>query len=183
MEVEYVLEIDDALAFHCDQWNRGPKEHRLKGPGWGRVVVLALMVLVLVVLDLSFFGPLTEVVVFMLCAVGSLILLTLLLQVVGPRLAERNVRRIYKGSEGKGEFRHRRLTLSAEGVHSVSEVGDYITKWPGIEKVAVTDEHLFLYTSPTAAIIVPKRAFDDEWGFAEFVDYARRYYEADRSVG
>src|SRR5262249_8649480 len=118
MEVEYVLEIDDALAFHRYHWKHGPLAQRLRRGGWGTLVVLCLLIAVMVTLELSVFGQLSEMVVVLLCALGGLVLLTLL-QIFSPWFAERNVRQIFKGSAGKGEFRHRRLTLSVEGLRSV----------------------------------------------------------------
>ncbi|HKB36894.1 MAG TPA: YcxB family protein [Gemmataceae bacterium] len=177
MEVEYSLGIDDVLVFHRYHWTHGPKNHRLKR-GWGTLLVFVLMVLGLIWLDVTQHGELSAIGIILVYSLG----IFLLLYVFAPRFAEQNVRRIYKGSEGKGEFRHRRVTLSSWGLRSISEVGDYFTKWSGIETVVVTDEHLFLYLSPRDALIVPKWAFDDERRFAEFVDQARQYHEESRAT-
>ncbi len=178
MEVEYSLEIDDALAFVRYNWKHGPKELRLKRFGWVSAFLLGGMVF-LIGVDMTLFGDLSDLTIFLLFISGGI----LLMQMLTLWFAERKVRRLFKGSEGKGEFVWRRLTVSSEGLHSVSEHSDAIVKWPAIDKIVVTDNHLFLYTSPRAAIIVPKRAFEDEWRFAEFADQARRYHEAHRPVG
>jgi hypothetical protein len=178
MEVEYSLEIDDALAFVQYNWKYGPKELRLKRFGWIGAFLLGGM-LYLAGLDITLNGNLSGLTILLLFLLGG----TLLIQMLIPWFADRKVRRLFKRSEGKAEFQWRRLTLSSEGLHSVSEHADGIMKWPAIEKIVVTDEHLFLYTSPTAAIIVPKRAFEEEWQFTDFVDHARRYHEAHRPPG
>src|SRR5262249_38627027 len=155
-------------AFCRYHWRHGPKRQRLKSISWVDVVVLGVVSMP-VGFELVLLGELTSQGILLLILLGVLFLV----MVLTPQLAERYVRRIYKGSEGKGEFRRRCLSLSPEGLHTVSEVTDSLTKWPAIEKIAVTDEHLFLYISLTQAIIVPKRAFDAEWRFTDFVEHAR----------
>lgn len=42
-------------------------------------------------------------------------------------------------------------------------------KWHGVRKVAVGEDHAFIYYAPNHAFIVPKRAFTDESDFNRFV--------------
>ena len=42
-------------------------------------------------------------------------------------------------------------------------------KWIGIHKIAVGEEHAFIFYNPQSAFIVPKRAFADESDFNQFV--------------
>jgi hypothetical protein len=49
--------------------------------------------------------------------------------------------------------------------------------WSGVERVAATDKHAYIYTSALAAIIVPARAFAGASEFEEFVRLARGYHE------
>ena len=178
MEVEYKLEIDDAMAFYRYHWEHGPEEHRPKYAGCGNVVVLGLIVLVLVVIEMALFDELSIPAIFLLSVLVWLVYCTTVQQIFGPELVDYNVRKFLESCETKGDFQHSRLTLSAQGLHSVSEHTNSDTKWSGIEQLAVTDKHLFLYTNSCQAIIVPKWAFDNEQRFAEFVDQARQYHAA-----
>src|SRR4051794_12047032 len=151
MEVEYALEIDDAMAFHRYYWRHDPKAKRLLG-SWVSTVLLGLLILAMIGYDIIAFGGLSTMGMMWLGVLATLVLI----QLLGPRLAERNVRQLYKGSQGKGELQWRRLTLSAKGLQSVTEHSETHMEWSAIEKIVLTDEHLFLYTSPRQAIIIPK---------------------------
>lgn len=98
-----------------------------------------------------------------------------------PWAYRRKLRKMVDGmvSEGKnrGLFNRHRVTISPEGVADSSEHGQTSTAWQGVEKVAAADEHVFIYTSALAAIIVPRRAFSDPLEFDKFVRTAQGLHE------
>jgi hypothetical protein len=66
-------------------------------------------------------------------------------------------------------------TISPENVTDSSEHRQSSTMWSGVERVAATDKHAYIYTSALAAIIVPARAFAGASEFEEFVRLAKGY--------
>jgi hypothetical protein len=52
-----------------------------------------------------------------------------------------------------------------------------VTRWKGIEHIAITSKHVFLYLSKRRAYVVPARAFKTAEDFQEFTDQVRRYHE------
>jgi hypothetical protein len=72
------------------------------------------------------------------------------------------------------------LTLAGDGITDRSSYGESKTAWGDVEQVAVTRDHVFLYTSATAAHVVPRRAFADPAALKQFVATAREYMQATR---
>jgi hypothetical protein len=85
----------------------------------------------------------------------------------------------------------RRVELNAEDVACTTPESATHTKWCAVEKIASTRDYLFIYESPHPTawyattwnalagqiIIVPRRAFDDDERFREFVETAHHLYE------
>ena len=98
-----------------------------------------------------------------------------------PWAYRRKLRKIVDGmvSEGqnRGLFSRHRVTISPESVTDSSEHGQNLTAWRGVERVAATDEHAYIYTNALAAIIVPSRAFAGQSEFEEFVRTARGHHQ------
>ncbi len=91
----------------------------------------------------------------------------------------RKLRKIVAGmvSEGRnpGLFCRHRTTLSPEGVTRAGEFGQTSVVWRAVERVVVTDDYAYIYTSALAAIIIPRRAFADAAAFREFVHAAGEF--------
>jgi hypothetical protein len=98
-----------------------------------------------------------------------------------PWVYRRKLRKIVAGmvSEGRnrGLFSRHSVTISPEGVADVSEYGQTSTAWRAVERVAATDENVYIYTNALAAVIVPRRAFAGPSQFEEFVRIARGHHE------
>jgi len=89
------------------------------------------------------------------------------------RQAAHGVRRAY-GSEG-GPLGRKSLTLSVDGFQEVGEHSTSIQAWSGIVDVEDTTDAIYLYVSPAAAYIVPKRAFQGDPTAAEFLSMVTHY--------
>ena len=84
---------------------------------------------------------------------------------------------VLQGDDTGVAGRHK-LSLSSDAVTDKISAKKTKTKWSEVRKIAATGGHLFIYISDTAAYIVPRRAFEDESKYREFVDTAMRYYKA-----
>src|SRR5262249_557841 len=85
---------------------------------------------------------------------------------VMKRIAESDKRKLYFP---------RRLILTPESLQFASEYANATYNWVGIDNIAVTPAHIFIYVSSAVAQIVPRRAFGDEHQFQEFAETAMRY--------
>ena len=76
-------------------------------------------------------------------------------------------------------FRHpNTVTLATSDIRSECGPTTTTVRWQGISRVANTPQHLFIFTQPKNAFIVPRRAFDSDEEFARFADFARAHCEA-----
>ncbi|GMU32270.1 MAG: hypothetical protein AMXMBFR20_01430 [Planctomycetia bacterium] len=75
-------------------------------------------------------------------------------------------------------FARQSLTLSKEGVSSVSSHSKSLVKWTGVERLATTPNHLFIYHTSASATIIPRRAFADSRAFDQFAAAAEWFHRA-----
>ncbi len=177
MDVEYELTEEDMHAFTTNQ-----AKHSV-GPTWknvnqvGRWVIGALIftwIVSLIVRDPAIQSILQTVTLLLLGAWVGIVLSAL--DVL--RVTRNSVRNFFKDARNRFLIGPRRLSITADGLTIHSEgFRDYLP-WSGVIDLAVTDTHVFVYNGSINAQVVPKRAFQDEQHFQEFVQLAKRYYEA-----
>src|SRR5205807_312657 len=93
-------------------------------------------------------------------------------------LARRGVRQMLREGNNVRILEPQRLTLTPEGVTHTSALAANFADWSAVEKVVATADHAFIYTMTNAAYVVPRRAFEGEREFLDFVETARRYHQA-----
>jgi hypothetical protein len=71
--------------------------------------------------------------------------------------------------ESKGYFGPCSLSIAAEGIVETKPNGESKRKWAAVTRIVVTSQHVFVYTSPVEAFILPRRAFDSDDQCQEFV--------------
>jgi len=67
----------------------------------------------------------------------------------------RNLRTMYKGATTSNH----RLTLTDDGVQETTPEGQMFSSWNGVREIARTDRHLFVFTGPANAHVIPLSAF------------------------
>ncbi len=166
MTIEYEVVKDDITAFNQYHLRHSPTARRQYLRAWLRPPAIWLGVFVLIwwSADSQKGTPFQT-----FCDLLPLLFFIPFYLVYYPYVHRRTIQRTIDGmtSEGKnrGLLGHHRLTLASEGVTEASEVSQSTTAWAGVEQIAASDTHAFIYTSSLAAITVPRRAFP---GVAEF---------------
>lgn len=74
----------------------------------------------------------------------------------------RRVRRMASEGISRGAVGFRQLILDDEGISESTPFYRHQTYWAGIDQVVETPTHVFIYTGPNAAMIVPKHAVDED---------------------
>jgi hypothetical protein len=59
-----------------------------------------------------------------------------------------------------------------------SALGRRITSWAGVDRIEQNPEYIFIYTSPAAAHVIPKRAFRDMQEADRFYQFGKTSKEA-----
>ncbi len=93
------------------------------------------------------------------------------------RIAVSGIAKFLRQGKNAKLLEPRQLTISPEGISQSSAHSAGITMWTGIEKIAVTEDHVFFYVSRQRAIILPRRAFASNQDFTHFVETAQGYFE------
>lgn len=68
------------------------------------------------------------------------------------------------------------VRIGPEGVETEVPTSTTLFRWNAIERVAATDEHVFLYLGALRGIVVPTRAFADPAQHAEFLELVKQYH-------
>ena len=66
-----------------------------------------------------------------------------------------------------------RVSLTPEGVRSVSAQTDTLYRWPAIDEVAVYEEVIVLWIEPGAGALIPRSAFADRAAETKLVEQVR----------
>lgn len=159
MEVEYELTLDDLYAF---QWRAAFESPRSKR-STRKVYVYWFLALLLVSL-LPAIGPDGFVIsrmnfTFLIVAFPIVILAQWFLT---RRLMRRAILQLLKEEKpGRGQLGRHKVVLSDEGMVESTAVGESRTSWAGVNRIEQNTQYIFIYTSPVAAHVIPKRAFRD----------------------
>lgn len=164
--VSYVLTMDDLHAFNRHHGRSSPvvRAGRLK-------VRLALTFFLAALLGALGWGARAGVGFWLL---GALIILVW--YALFPRRIESMQRRFTERTYGEGKnadlLGPHTVELTDEGVVERTPLRKLEVKWGAVERVASSDEHLFIWTSGFNAVVVPRRAFADEDALKAFAAHA-----------
>ena len=79
---------------------------------------------------------------------------------------------------GRGALGPHRVVLSDYGVTESTSVNETRTAWAGVDRVEQNPDYIFIYTSPAAAHVIPRRAFGSPQEAEAFYQLARSRSEA-----
>jgi hypothetical protein len=159
MEVEYELTPDDLYAF---QWRavfvspRGRRARRMVYLLWILAVVLFAAVpaigadgFVISRMNLIFIAVVLPIVFLFQWGLDRL-------------LIGRAIRQLLKDERPeKGQLGKHRIVLGEDGLRESTAVGESRISWAGVDRIEQDPAYIFIYTTPAAAYLIPKRAFKD----------------------
>jgi YcxB-like protein len=86
----------------------------------------------------------------------------------------------FKRGDRHGVFGEHTVTLTPEALHERTKVNDSKAAWAGIYRIDDSRDHIFIFTQPNAAHVIPRRAFPTPSDADQFVQTARSYFDAAR---
>jgi len=165
---------DDVVAFNL--------YHHAHSPGTQRMATIVRFVPPALFMLLAMYevvrhgvrSPMTT----MTLAIAIVVMLpwTLLFPLFFRRILARQVQSMLKEGSKKS-FGKMSVELTKEHVVETGPAEERRVKWSAVEKIAATEGYLFVYVSPIAAIVVPRRAFDTRDEFVSFVNMAKSLRE------
>ena len=94
-----------------------------------------------------------------------------------PKMLERRIRKQVKKmlSEGQNKIllSDTTLTVNEEGIKCTTEYNETNTKFSAINKVEITNKHIFVYNNAVSAIIIPLSAFETQNEVDKFHGFLR----------
>ena len=81
-------------------------------------------------------------------------------------------------SKNKPMMAQRTLTLGVEFFVSESSYGRSEIRWPTVQKLARTHNHIFMYLNQESAIVIPRRAFESTAQWDTFYETCKRSVES-----
>jgi hypothetical protein len=107
-------------------------------------------------------------------AVCSLVFILVFTAIMWPD-PQKTARQRYNPAQHPELYRRRTLALEELGIRHVTETADYWLSWKVINRVILTEEHLFI-TSKSTTLFVPVRAFTNRDEFLNFARIAQARY-------
>jgi hypothetical protein len=157
MELEYELTREELYAFQWRAAFTSPRALRVRR--WVYLGWLLAIVLFAIVPAIGRDGFAISRVSFTFIIVAFPIV-ALAQWFLERRLMGRLIRRLLEEEKpGRGQLGKHRLALSEEGVVESTTVSESRTSWAGVDRVEQNADYIFIYTSPAAAHMIPKRAF------------------------
>ncbi|MDN3956281.1 YcxB family protein [Sporolactobacillus laevolacticus] len=157
MELHYQVTKEDYIAFNLHAYQNSQTVRR-------SILIQRFMALIFLFVPLAISlitGEFLLDMIIIFCILG--VLWFLFAHKFFYRSVRRNLSKMIDERMGKKLPIDETLILTQEGI--IERMGpeeEYKTTWNGIEKIAETETHLFLYVKAMAAIIVPKSAIGSQ---------------------
>lgn len=168
MQVQYQLDLDDVVAFSS--------YHSRSSKGTRRRLRLIQVCGIIFALIAALMWTRWGIGLRTLFCTGYALFLLFGYPAYYRLSVKRNTRKIYSEGQNKGALGKHIISIDADGVAEISQVGESRTAWGGIEKVEENEDYVFLYTGSLQAHVIPKLAFLSEGEAAEFLQLARVYH-------
>ena len=86
--------------------------------------------------------------------------------------------RAYRDGERHGILGQHTIALTPETLHERTAVNDSKAAWRSLFRIDATPDHIFIFTQPNSAYVIPRRAFPTPSDADAFLTSARDYYAA-----
>lgn len=194
-EIEYELTLDDNLEFQMQTAMASPTLQRTRTgaqlliPGsWVVTWLVGVAVVAAEVRTLAEYGVGIEVaspmelVVLLPIIVGVGLTWAIWYARQSPRWTRARIRALLEEGSTRTLVGQRRLSLTPDGVVVRSAYQETATRWEGVDRIVPAPGHVFIFTCPTCAHIVPRRAFADERQYRTFLDDLMRRQAVSRGA-
>ena len=169
MKVSYELTADDLVAFAQFHHAHSPTACKQR-TGCLLIAFVAMLFLPALILLTSEKPLLQTACDIWPLFLGPLLFLIFAIPYIKWRTANLSKRMLNEGHNA-GFYGDCSISLDDEGICETKTSGDTIRKWSAVERIVISPDHLFVYTSGVEAFVVPRRAFAAESDFNTFVQH------------
>jgi hypothetical protein len=147
--VEYDTTLEDLVEFNLYHLRTSHSGRSMRSRGSFSAGLIGLFLGVLL-------WMITRNMMFVVLGVGLSVLSVFLYQPIMVRTARQNARRTIADGKNKGTIGWHRLTLEETGLREDSEAGSRFTTYTSLERVAETDQLVFIYLSAINAHVIAR---------------------------
>jgi hypothetical protein len=147
--VDYETTLEDLVEFNVYHLRTSRSGVSMRSRGSFSAGLVGLFLGILLIMT-------TGNIMFAALGVGLSVLSVFIYQPIMIRTARQNSRRIIADGKNLGTIGWHRLILEEEGLREESEAGSRYTTYASLERVAETDEHVFVYLSAIDAHVIPR---------------------------
>lgn len=164
MEIKYTLTEEDYLAFNMFHVKNSTTA--TKSLKWQRFLMPVLFI---------FFAYIFSMIVDISLVVSliTFFIVGLLWIVFYPKyfysVVKRQTKKMIQEGENESLLGQHHLVMTEEGLIETTSSGETSISWKGIKKFTEDDDHFYLYNSGLSAIILPKRAVNNEEEIRTFI--------------
>jgi hypothetical protein len=170
MQISYNVQIDDMKAFQQYHFRTSPLRWYMQILYLVFIVIISVAVTALIARD-STISPIGTFVSMFLFLFG-------LLSIFSRKVNKIALSRAYGDDDRHGVLGEHIITLTQEALSEHTTVNDSKSGWRGVHHIAETAEHIFIYTQPGMAHVIPRRCFPNPADAELFLKTARTYHEA-----
>jgi hypothetical protein len=169
MQIEYMLSIDDWVAFSLYYLETSAEGRRVRTNGRinGGVFFFGLGSLLAI-----FTASLVPLLLGLLALIGWYLLWPQLLRSSQRTATERRQRE----SQNPCLNGVHRLELTSDGLHGSCDVSDTVIQWPGIARIETNSTHGFVFLRNNTGYVIPREKVR-EGDFATFVAHAQQHLQ------
>lgn len=174
MTIEFEQTFDDLMLVTEFSWLQ-------KRPLWNRFawMGLALCLLAIPFIPGLVFEDQSWIAVACLLTCGGILISIWFRLAVRPRgLVRQTLQREYAGNKNLNVVGLRRITITPDFIFAASPLMQSAQRWNGIEKIAIHENTILIFNSALSAFVLPRRAFNSDTHFQEFVNNAQKYLVA-----
>lgn len=168
--MSYELTPDDLYAFQLRALQKSPIAKRSRRNMY--IGILVALVIISIVPAIGSDGFVISRVSLGFLAI-PLVLVVSFTWLIEKRMTRRAILQLISEEKPeKGQLGRHTVTLDDVGVTESTAVGEQRTSWRGIDRVEQNPEYIYLYTSASAALVIPRRAFANAAAAQEFLNFA-----------
>jgi hypothetical protein len=184
MSINFTLSMDDLIAFNRYHLCHSPMVRRTYWKGLLLPpLVWTVLCLLLSRLAVSAQGTWLESIRDLLPLFLGAPVYLVIFPLVRKRCISRQIGALLREGDNTSVLGAHRVEATPEGFCQTNNSGLTQCKWNAIKKVAISDDHIFLYLSAVSAFIIPKKGFTDEIQLTAFLGELDRYRQATRESG
>jgi hypothetical protein len=174
MTIEFIVAVDDYIAFNLFHFKNSPTFQRQL---LLNRLVFTFIIATICFLPYFFWSEKLSFIAFLLSAVGGIVSF-----LVYPRIHEKNLReqlpKLLNEGKNEGVLGKQKIIITPEALINETPAGEQKVFWNSADKIAETNDYIFLYVGSMSAAIIPLSAFPSMEQKNAFLELVKQYYHA-----